>query len=271
MSYIRVFTTSDILMILWVEIENRSTAISSKLSLLYMYFHCILHVLLFIRLQLHSIVPSIQLSQCISGAALHNSRPYLALTFALIFWTICIRGQPLMIWGWRKFSKRFFSPRTPSVYFFLETGECLQSFFFDFLRHPLIINGRPLSRNKWIHVDAEYREHVACNWISASKISSWGCKITPVWVSVSEPCHGWTIWHTDPKEYVASITGVYKNNGAVSCVGKWDPRKGYMGSYTPSNRGFWFAENMGHGIRADINRDCNIFFGVCITQDLLDL
>ncbi len=31
----------------------------------------------------------------------------------------------------------------------------------------------------------------------------------------------------------------------------WDPRKGYMGSYTPSNRGFWFSENMGHGINGD--------------------
>ena len=39
---------------------------------------------------------------------------------------------------------------------------------------------------------------------------------------------------------------VYRPYG-IHGGGIWDPRKGYMGSYTPSNRGFWFAENMGHG------------------------
>ncbi len=35
--------------------------------------------------------------------------------------------------------------------------------------------------------------------------------------------------------------GIYTMTPVNHGRGIWDPRKGYMGSYTPSNRGFWFA------------------------------
>ncbi len=45
-----------------------------------------------------------------------------------------------------------------------------------------------------------------------------------------------------------------------------EPRKGYMGSYTPSSCGFWFAENVGHGIIVYSllsARACSSSFYVC--------
>ena len=100
------------------------------------------------------------------------------------------------------------------------------------------------------------------NIITYTTREEWDMAYIP-WEKLTSPeAEGWggcefLSWYRHGSKKSDTVSGIQNgchiplplNHGR----GIWDHiplvRKGYMGSYTSSNSGFWFAKNIGHGIK----------------------
>ena len=107
--------------------------------------------------------------------------------------------------------------------------------FFQYLdvANTLILLLIPRGRSGIWHIYHEWNSYPAEGDMSFSDVSR-PC----IWLSPGTGFHNFR--HGSKKSY--TVSGI-QNGWHIPL-----PWEGYMGSYTPSNHGFWFAENLGHGI-----------------------